>query len=118
MERRTKIISIAAAAMLVAGAAGGVAVAQTADDDAPLTGDTYDRAVSAALDHAGGGEVTETEVGDDGAAYEVEVRMDDGTEFEVNLDENFVVIGSEIDDDTDKTNEADEQVGADETATP
>ena len=42
--------------------------------------------------------VTEAEVGDDGAAYGVEVRKDDGTQVEVRLDETFSVIGSEIDD--------------------
>jgi len=46
-----------------------------------------------------GGTVTETEVGDDGAAYGVEVRLGDGSEVEVNLDENCQVIGQEADDD-------------------
>jgi hypothetical protein len=48
----------------------------------------------------------ETEVGDDGAAYGVEVRKSDGSVVEVNLDEEFNVIGSERDDD--EANEADE----------
>ena len=43
--------------------------------------------------------MTETEMGDDGAAYGVEVRLDDGGEVEVNLDADFNVIGSEADDD-------------------
>lgn len=99
MQRRTKIISIATGALLAVTAAGGVAVAQSADDDQPLTGATYDRAVAAALEHTGGGEVTETEVGDDGAAYEVEVKLADGSQVEVNLDQDFTVLGSEVDDD-------------------
>lgn len=45
------------------------------------------------------GEVIETETGDDGAAYGVEVRKDDGSVVEVNLDESFEVIGTEADDD-------------------
>jgi uncharacterized membrane protein YkoI len=69
------------------------------DSDAPLTGSDLDRAVAAALDHVGGGEVTETETGDDGAAYGVEIRLDDGSQVEVNLDADFEVIGSEPDDD-------------------
>ena len=43
--------------------------------------------------------MTETETGDDGAAYSVEVRMADGSQVEVNLDENFNVIGQATDDD-------------------
>jgi uncharacterized membrane protein YkoI len=69
------------------------------DDDQPLTGTTLERATAAALAHTGGGTVTETEVGDDGAAYGVEVRLPDGRQVEVNLDANFKVIGQEADDD-------------------
>ncbi len=69
------------------------------DSDTPLTGSDLDRAVAAALDHTGGGEVTETEVGDDGAAFGVEIRLADGSQVEVNLDADFNVIGSEADDD-------------------
>ncbi len=48
--------------------------------------------------------VTETEVDDDDedeeeGFYEVEVRLDDGNQIAVHLDENFNVIGSEADDD-------------------
>lgn len=68
------------------------------DDDRPLTGSTLDRARKAALDHTGGGVVVETEAGDDGAAYGVEVRLPDGRVVEVALDANFKVIGSAGDD--------------------
>ena len=82
------------------GSGTGVAVAASSgDDEEPLTGSTLDRAVDAALEETGGGTVTETEAGDDGAAYSVEVRLDDGSQVEVNLDENFTVIGQEADDD-------------------
>lgn len=91
--------ALVAAVAIAATVAGGSAIA-TGGDDQPLTGDTYDRAVAAALAHTGGGEVTETEIGDDGAAYEVEVRLADGTQVEVNLDANFAVTGSEPDDDS------------------
>jgi hypothetical protein len=43
--------------------------------------------------------VLETEAGDDGAAYGVEIRTEDGRTVEVNLDEDFNVIGQETDDD-------------------
>ena len=56
-------------------------------------GSALERATEAALAHTGGGTVIETETGDDGAAYGVEIELDDGTEVEVELDENFDVIG-------------------------
>ena len=87
-------------ALMVAGGAtvGGVAIAGGGDDE-PLTGDIYDCAVAAALDFAGPGTVTETETGDDGAAYEVKILREDGRQVEVNLNADCEVIGSEPDDD-------------------
>jgi uncharacterized membrane protein YkoI len=85
-----------------------VVMAANGDDDQPLTGTSYEKAAAAALEHTGGGEVIETEVGDDGAAYGVEVRKDDGSVVEVNLDSNFDVIGSEADDESGETDDADE----------
>ncbi len=70
------------------------------DSDEPITGPALQQATNAALEHTGGGTVIETEIGDDGAAYGVEIRRDDGSEVEVNLDENFNVIGEEADDDS------------------
>jgi hypothetical protein len=43
--------------------------------------------------------VIETEVGDDGAAYGVEIQLEDGRVVEVSLDSSFDVIGDEADDD-------------------
>jgi hypothetical protein len=98
----TRKLALIAAVVLVAGAvSAGIAIAAGAggEDEAPLTGSALERATDAALAHTGGGTVTETEVGDDGAAYGVEVRLADGSQVEVNLDENFKVIGDEPDDD-------------------
>jgi uncharacterized membrane protein YkoI len=96
-----------AAGVTVAGvlAGAGAVTATTADDDAPLTGETRDKAVGAAVAHVGGGEVTETELGDDGAAYGVEVRRLDGAQVEVNLDRNYTVTNTEVDDDAPLTGE-------------
>jgi hypothetical protein len=81
-------------------AGGGVAWATAAGgDDRPLTGSALERASVAALEATGGGVVIETEVGDDGAVYGVEIRLADGREVEVNLDEDFKVIGQANDDD-------------------
>lgn len=98
MTARTKTVGLAVAAVAVVGAAAGFAVA-AGDDDEPLRGEVRGRAAAAALEHAGGGTVVETEVGDDGAAYEVEVRRPDGTQIEVQLDDAFDVVGTERDDD-------------------
>jgi hypothetical protein len=98
---RPRLLLVLAAVLAVAAlAAGGMAIAAGAgDDDKPLTGATLDKASAAALAHTGGGTVVETETGDDGAAYGVEVRRADGSQVEVSLDESFQVIGKEADDD-------------------
>jgi hypothetical protein len=102
MDRRTTIVIGAAAAAVVAGAvAGGVAAAGPGGDDGadvPITGDALSRASVAALAETGSGRVTGTEVGDEESYYEVEVTRDDGSQVDVQLDENFAVVGSEDDD--------------------
>jgi hypothetical protein len=91
---------IVGGALVAALIGGGTAVAVgTAGDDRPLTGTDLDRATAAALAHTGGGTVVETEAGDDGAAYGVEIRLEDGSVVEVSLDEIFRVVGEETDDD-------------------
>ena len=99
MDRRKKLIAAAIVALAVIGGGTGIAIATGLGDDEPLTGSTLDQATAAALEHTGGGTVIETEVGDGGAAYGVEVRLDDGSVVEVALDANFNVIGQESDDD-------------------
>ena len=98
MQRRTRWI--VGAGVFTAVMLGGVAAATGGDDDQELTGSTRDRAVEAALAATGGGTVLETEAGDDGAAYGVEIRLADGRQVEVNLDESFKVVGQEADEDT------------------
>ncbi len=68
-------------------------------DDQPITGSALEDCSAAALAVYPGGTVTETEVGDDGAAYGVEIQRPDGSQVEVNLDGNCAVIGQEVDDD-------------------
>lgn len=98
MQRRKRIVvaGVAAAGLIAGGAAVAIA---SGGDDAPIAGDARDRAVAAALEHVGQGTVTETEVGDGGAGYGVEVRLPDGSQVEVRLDEGFHVIGTDADDD-------------------
>ena len=98
---RKRMIEIGAGVVAVAAlAGGGVAWATGHDSDTPLTGTKLERASKAALRHTGGGRVTEAEAGDDGAAFSVEVRLPSGKQVEVNLDEQFRVVGQEADDDS------------------
>ena len=86
MDRKTRWIAGGALAVAVIGGGTGFAFAARGDDDKPLAGSTLDKATAAALEFTGGGTVVETEVGDDGAAYGVEIRLDDGSVVEVGLD--------------------------------
>ena len=96
-------IAIAAIAAL---AVGGAAIAGAAggggDDDGSdraISGQALDRASGAALAETGGGKVTETEVGDEEGAYEVEVTRPDGSQVDVHLGRDFNVLSSPGDDD-------------------
>ena len=97
--RRRRFVT-GVSALVIAGAAAGTGLALTGGDDQPLGGSTYDRAVEAALDFTHGGTVTEADSGDDGAAYDVEIRLDDGTQVDVQLDRDFAVIAGAADDDS------------------
>ena len=101
--RRSKVLiaGIAAGALALGGA--GYAVAGGDDDDAtdtPITGPELDKASAAALEHTGEGRVTDTEVGDEESYYEVEVTLDDGSQVDVQLDEQLNVVSDEADDES------------------
>src|SRR5918996_3993629 len=92
---------IAGGTIAIAAVAGGAGFAIAGGgEEQPLAGSDLEQATAAALEHTGGGTVVETEVGDDGAAYGVEIRLDDGRVVEVALDERFRVIGQESDEDS------------------
>jgi hypothetical protein len=98
MNTKTKLLLVGGLVAAAAGIGSGVAYA-AANQDGPiptLTGAELDRAERAALDHVGSGRVTETDAGDDGTAYEVEVMRDDGTEVEVHLDRSLRVAHQQI----------------------
>ena len=71
--------------------------ANEAPDQAISGGSALDKASAAALQHTGGGQVTDTEVGDEESYYEVEVTLDDGSQVDVQLDRSFQVVGDEAD---------------------
>src|ERR687896_522370 len=102
MTRRIKLLLVgaAAAALAVGGASYAIATGGGDDDgsEQAITGSALERASDAALEHTGGGEVTETEVGDEESYYEVEVTTEDGQQ-DVQLDRDFNVVSSEGDSD-------------------
>jgi hypothetical protein len=108
MRKKTKLIVAGVTTVAAIGIGTGAGIASGGDDDRPLRGTDYDRATAAAVEHVGEGSVTETEVGDGGAAYEVEIRRPDGSQVEVQLDANFEVMGTEADDDGPNDNGADD----------
>ena len=102
MTRRKKIIAIGASVLALG--AGGAAIASATgvvgDDDEneqAITGSALEQAEAAALAETGEGRVTDTEVGDEESTYEVEVTLDNGDESDVQLDEQFNVVGGETD---------------------
>ena len=110
---RVKGIAAALAAVAALGV-GGAAIASAAgggDSSSPaaespdakegpdqaIGGSDLDKASAAALQHTGGGQVTDTEVGDEESYYEVEVTLDNGSQTDVQLDRGFNVVGAEAD---------------------
>jgi uncharacterized membrane protein YkoI len=104
MRRKFVVITgVAAAAVVLGGATVAGAANTLSADDQTLSGTELQQAGDAALAHTGGGTVTEAE-SEGGSAYEVEVRRQDGSQVEVNLDSSFKVSGvegPERDDDSD-----------------
>ncbi|QSR26617.1 hypothetical protein CFH99_13375 [Nocardioides aromaticivorans] len=105
--RRKRVVLPALATVAVL-AGGGTVWAASADD---VSGDERDRVATAATEAAGGGEAVEVEKADDpGEAYEVEVRLADGSEVDVTLDSELGVVTVDKDDrdDRDDRNDRDE----------
>jgi uncharacterized membrane protein YkoI len=98
MDKKRKLMLGGALALLVIAGGTGFAIAAGGDDEQPLTGSALDRASAAGLEHTGGGTVIEAEAGDDGAAYGVEIRLDDGSVVGVALDAYFRVVGGSSED--------------------
>jgi len=65
--------------------------------DVPITGSALERASAAALAYIGEGRVTDSEIGDEEGYYEIEIRLNNGREADVHLDENFNVLSVEYD---------------------
>lgn len=108
--RRRSIVGVVAATALVAGGVtgGAIAVGVAHDNEVPITGAALERATEVALEHVGEGRVTETEIDDEDAKYEVELTRPDGRQVDVHLDEDFQVVGTENDGAGDDAGEAED----------
>jgi hypothetical protein len=100
MPRRTLIVGGLTLGLVFVGGGSATAALFAGEDDGapevPISGTALERAGEAALAHIGEGEVVDGEVdADDEGYYEVEIRLDDGTDVEVNLGEDFAVLGEE-----------------------
>lgn len=117
MQKKTIWITAAAAgAVLILGGAGVAwaatdgfeqdddrdsSIIESSDDAAttPVASGWLDKVSAAALEAAGGGTVTGADVSDDpDHMYSVDVRREDGTEVDVELDSSFAVV--RLDEDT------------------
>ena len=106
MIRKRTAALLATGGLLTIGLVVGARIATgSTDDDATeraITGPALDRASRVALAHLGEGRVTDTEVGDEESYYEVEVTLEDGRQFDVQLDDEFNVVGEAADQETDR----------------
>ncbi len=99
IPRKAALVAGTVIAVAVLGGGTAYAFSNGDDDDTqrPIPAADREQAEEAALAETGGGTVTETEVDDEESKYEVEVTLDDGTQVDVQLDENFNVVSSEND---------------------
>ena len=107
MKRRTRLASIGALATGIVLTGSGLALASSDngadpnESEIPISGPSLDKASAAALDHTGEGTVTGTEINDEESYYEVEVTLDNGSQVDVQLDEQFQLVAAAPDRSTD-----------------
>ena len=94
MNKKNVLIATGAGIVVaLAGAGIALGVSNIAGDNDTLTGDTLERASNAALAEVGPGTVTSAERTDDGGPeYNLEVRLENGDEVDVELDGSFTVV--------------------------
>lgn len=96
LSRKHIVIVIAGAAVATAGTVGAAGALSDDDvQDRPIPASDLEQAEQAALEETGGGRVTGTEVDDEESKYEVEVTLPDGSQVDVQLDEDYQVVGTE-----------------------
>ena len=101
-SRRAAVLVSTVGLLGVVGAGSAIAAGNDDADETQITGRALELASAAALAETGGGEVTATEVENDReSAYEVEVTLDNGSQVDVELDEDFTVVRADVDDEVD-----------------
>ncbi len=90
---------------------GGNADTQGQDNAKPIQSPDLEKATAAALAKTGQGKVTQTAVGEDGSAFQVEVTLDNGSQVDVQLDQNFQVISSKAEDTGSQNESGSEKAG-------
>ena len=122
MNKKNILLATAAGVVLLLGGAGIALAVSDNDNDGPLTGETLDRASNAALAEVGPGTVTSADRNDDGgSAYDLEVRLDDGTTVDVELNDSFDVVwvgDYDTDDTNTSNNSSDDSSSSSPSATP
>jgi uncharacterized membrane protein YkoI len=104
MKKKSLVIGAVVAVVVLGGAGIAVAATDPFDGDDRLTGTSLERASEAALAEVGEGTVREAEKSDDlDHSYLVEVRLTDGSEADVALDDDYNVVWVDVDNDDNGT---------------
>jgi uncharacterized membrane protein YkoI len=104
MKKKSLVIGAVVAVVVLGGAGIAVAATDPFDGDDRLTGTSLERASEAALAEVGEGTVREAEKSDDlDHSYLVEVRLTDGSEADVALDEDYNVVWVDLDNENDSS---------------
>jgi uncharacterized membrane protein YkoI len=91
--RRNRVLATTSALLAFIAAGTGVAVANSDNGDATVSGPQARQATSAALDATRGGRANSVERdSENGATWEVEITKPDGTTVDVRLDEKYNVV--------------------------
>ena len=118
MNVNRKVLIVGAVVVALAAGGIGIAYAVGGDSEEQASGPGADRAKAAAVEAVGGGEAVSVERGDEGdSAYEVEVKRDDGSTVEVQVNDAGAAGATSADDDGSEgpgDDDAGEQEDADE----
>ena len=94
---KRKIVRVIGVAVLVVGVLVITGCGGDEPQDIPIPPGELEQASAAALEFTGGGEVTDHEKFDEESLYEVGVLLPSGDRIDVQLDEDFNVVGYEVD---------------------
>ena len=105
MKKKSLVIGAVVAVVVLGGAGIAFAATDGFDGNDRLTGTSLERASEAALAEVGEGTVREAEKSDDlDHSFLVEVRLADGSEADVALDEDYTVVWVDFDNENNGSN--------------